>query len=105
LPIINEVEVDLSNINNPLLVGLTISAEILSYIRSNRLMSYNFNATKQTDVYTEIENIKTELAYSANIFRKNKIPLIDVTRKAIEEVAAEIINLYAVKKGEYKVFL
>ena len=105
LPIINGVEIDLSIINNPLILGLTISAEILTQIRYNRLMSYNINLNEKLDNYTSIENVKLELAYALNIFRKNKIPIIDVSKKAIEEVAAEIINLYAIKKDEHKMLL
>ncbi|CAG7591520.1 MAG: pyruvate, water dikinase regulatory protein [Candidatus Midichloria sp.] len=105
LPIINGVEANLSDIKKPILIGLTISAEILSQIRSNRLNSYNLNVNKEVDNYTEIDNIKAELSYALEIFRKNKIPIIDVSRKAIEEVAAEIINIYAAKKGEYKILL
>ena len=105
LPIINGIDVTISNITKPIIVGLTILPEILLQIRSNRLTLYNVKPNKEVDNYTDIDNIKAEINYAIGIFRKNKIPVIDVSRKAVEEVAAEIMNIYAVKKGEYKILL
>ena len=105
LPIINGVKITISDVIKPIIIGLTISPEILSQIRSNRLTFYNVTPNKKVDHYTNLDNIKAELEYAFEVFRKNKIPIIDVSRKAVEEVAAEIMNIYAAKKGEYKILL
>ena len=105
LPIINGVEVNISNVTKPIIIGLTISPDVLSQIRSNRLTFYNVHPNKEVDNYTNLDNIKAEINYALTLFRQNKIPIIDVSRKAVEEVAAEIMNIYATKKGEYKILL
>lgn len=48
---------------------------------------------KLTNYYMSIESIKSELAYAHDIFRKWRIPVINVTRKAVEEIAASIVNI------------
>jgi regulator of PEP synthase PpsR (kinase-PPPase family) len=55
--------------------------------------------------YTDTLSIANELRYANNIFRKYNVPVVDVTSKAIEEISAEIINLYFLKKGEHLVHL
>jgi regulator of PEP synthase PpsR (kinase-PPPase family) len=104
LPIIYGVEANISHINKPLIVGFVIAADILIRIRASRFASYNF-IPNEFDSYADFDSIKQELDYSINLFHKNQIPIIDVTKKAVEEVAAEIINLYAAKKGGYKILL
>ena len=46
------------------------------------------------DKYIENTAIQEEITYAKNIFINLKIPVINVTNKAIEESAAEIINIY-----------
>ena len=99
-PIINNVSYDFSTIKKPLIVGLFISANRLIEIRNSRLLGYDI---KRSNDYTSALAIKEEINYAKEIFLKENIPTIDVTYKAIEEVAAEIINLYFLKKGEHLV--
>ena len=47
--------------------------------------------------YADIENIKKELDESLSLFKKNGWPIIDVTRKSVEETAASIIKIYDIK--------
>ena len=54
----------------------------------------NFINEKKPSSYTDIEKIKSELEMSKNIFKKNNWPVIDVTRKSVEETAASIIKIY-----------
>ena len=74
----------------PLVVGLTTSAERLIQIRRNRLLS--LNQTGET-AYVDQEKVARELAFARRMFSDRGWPVIDVTRRSIEETAAAIINL------------
>ncbi len=100
-PIINDVEYDFSLIKNPLIVGLTVSIDRLLQIRQCRLIGQNFSDFRND--YTDALSIREEIRYANKIFNNNKFPVVHVTSKAIEEISAEIINLYFAKKGEHLV--
>ena len=74
-----------------LIVGLTREPKSLSDIRQNRLRL--MNEDKGID-YADVDSVKKEVATSKRLFGKNGWPIIDVTRKSIEETAASIIQLY-----------
>ena len=48
--------------------------------------------------YTDINKIKNEVDNARNTFKKYKWPVIDVTRKSVEETAASIIKIYEIYK-------
>ena len=48
---------------------------------------------------TDIENIRKEVDQAKNTFRKYNWPVIDVTRKSVEETAASVIKIYEIYKG------
>jgi regulator of PEP synthase PpsR (kinase-PPPase family) len=75
----------------PLFVGLVASPERIVQIRQNRVLS--LNVTDDTD-YTDRDRVAEEIAHSRRLCAKNKWPMIDVTRRSIEETAAAIIDLY-----------
>jgi len=75
---------------HPLIVGLTTSPERLIQIRRNRLLS--LNQSPET-AYVDHEKVVTELSFARRIFSDRGWPVIDVTRRSIEETAAAIINL------------
>ncbi|HJM78700.1 MAG TPA: pyruvate, water dikinase regulatory protein [Candidatus Pelagibacter bacterium] len=75
-------------------VGLTTEADRLFDIRKNRLTSLKESDNTE---YANINEIKKELENSKKIFRKNNWPIIDVTRKSVEETAASIIKIYEIK--------
>jgi regulator of PEP synthase PpsR (kinase-PPPase family) len=75
---------------HPLIVGLTTSPERLIQIRRNRLLS--LNQSPET-AYVDHEKVVAELAFARRIFSDQGWPVIDVTRRSIEETAAAIINL------------
>ena len=80
----------LFSLKTPLVVGLTTSANRLVQIRRNRLLSLN----EQTETaYVEAEAVAREVAYARRMFADNGWPVIDVTRRSIEETAAAIIGL------------
>jgi len=75
-------------------IGLTTEAGRLFDIRKNRLTSLKESDNTE---YINIDEIKKELESSKKIFRKNNWPIIDVTRKSVEETAASIIKIYEIK--------
>ncbi len=81
---------NLYKLASPLIVGLTTSADRLIQVRRNRLLSLN----QQPDTsYVEEEAVMRELAFARRMFADNGWPVIDVTRRSIEETAAAIIAL------------
>ncbi|MDG2533636.1 kinase/pyrophosphorylase [Sphingomonas sp. HITSZ_GF] len=81
---------ELFGLKHPLIVGLTTSADRLIQIRRNRLLSLN-QATETS--YVEQDAVNREVAYARRMFADNGWPVIDVTRRSIEETAAAIIQL------------
>jgi len=75
----------------PLIVGLVASPERIVQIRQNRLLS--LNAADDT-TYADRHSVTEEIAQSRRIFSNYNWPVIDVTRKSIEETAAAILDLY-----------
>ena len=75
-------------------VGLTTEAERLHDIRRNRLNSLKENEASD---YTNLDKIRDEVNNSKKLFKKNKWPIIDVTRKSVEETAASIIKIFDIQ--------
>ncbi len=75
----------------PLIVGLIATAERISQIRENRLLGSTIGF--DTSTYTDRAQITTELAYARQICNRHGWPMIDVTRRSIEETAAAIVAL------------
>lgn len=71
------------------LVGLTIRAEKLAELRGTRLLKLG---RPPSDNYANIDSIRRELGLAERLFQKLKCPVIDVTSKAIEEVASEVLT-------------
>jgi [pyruvate, water dikinase]-phosphate phosphotransferase / [pyruvate, water dikinase] kinase len=80
----------LYSLKKPLVVGLVTSADRLVQIRRNRLLS--LNQAPDTD-YVDQEAVQRELAFARRMFADNDWPVIDMTRRSIEEASAAIINL------------
>jgi regulator of PEP synthase PpsR (kinase-PPPase family) len=81
----------LFGLKHPLVVGLTNSPERLVQVRRNRLLA--LGQAPETD-YVDSERVMREVAYARRMFADNDWPVIDVTRRSIEETAAAVINLY-----------
>tara|TARA_R110000868_G_scaffold49607_8_gene159743 strand:- start:1070 stop:1909 length:840 start_codon:yes stop_codon:yes gene_type:complete len=75
----------------PLFVGLTRDPKSLSDIRQSRLRIMNDDRTQD---YADLDKVRDEIASSRRLFAKYGWPVIDVTRRSIEETAATIIQLY-----------
>lgn len=82
-------------LKKPLIVGLTIGAEVLMQIRRNRLLSINSN---DETTYTDMDVIKDELLEARKLFTKYNWPVIDVTRRSVEETSANIIQQFQQKR-------
>lgn len=82
----------LFKLRKPLVVGLTTAPERLVQIRRNRLLSLN-EATETA--YVDADRVAEEVKFARRIFADNGWPVIDVTRRSIEETAAAIIRLIA----------
>jgi [pyruvate, water dikinase]-phosphate phosphotransferase / [pyruvate, water dikinase] kinase len=78
-------------LKHPLVVGLITSAERLIQVRRNRLLS--LNQMPETD-YVDQDAVAREVAFARRIFSDNGWPVIDMTRRSIEEAAAAIITLF-----------
>lgn len=81
----------------PLLVGLVATPERIIQIRRNRLL--NLNEDRSTD-YVDEESVKDELLFAKRLFARYQVPVIDVTRRSIEETAAKVINLLTEHRGK-----
>ncbi|WP_263484108.1 pyruvate, water dikinase regulatory protein [Mesorhizobium sp. CA8] len=75
----------------PLVVGLVATAERISHVRQNRILG-NSAAFVPTD-YVDRAAINEELAYARQLCTRHGWPMIDVSRRSIEETAAAIVAL------------
>ena len=75
----------------PLIVGLIASAERISQVRQNRELGTDFGDS--VDTYIDKTSIAAELAYARQLCHRHGWPVIDVTRRSIEETAAAILDL------------
>jgi len=87
----------LFGLKRPLVVGLTTAPDRLIAVRRNRLLL--LNQSPETD-YVDAEQVNGELKYARRMFADNGWPVIDVTRRSIEETAAAIINLMNERRGQ-----
>lgn len=87
---------NLSELKKPLIVGLTVSPEKLLQIRQSRLTSLGEKMSDSN--YVEIDSIKKEITESRRLFTELSCPVIDVTKRSVEETAAKIIHLLQEKR-------
>tara|TARA_B100001057_G_scaffold463515_1_gene517559 strand:- start:2084 stop:2911 length:828 start_codon:yes stop_codon:yes gene_type:complete len=96
IPLVNENSLPESLKRNPNMVcviGLSTEPERLADLRKNRMNSLRETENAQ---YTDLENIRKEVLAAKKTFQKYKWPLIDVTRKSVEETAASIIKIHEI---------
>ena len=102
IPLVNENSLPESLKKNPQMtcvVGLSTEPERLADLRKNRM-----NTLKEIEniEYTNLEYIKKEVLEAKKTFQKYKWPLIDVTRKSVEETAASIIKIHEIYLNNVK---
>ena len=99
IPLVNEQSIPESLKKNPKLscvVGLTTEPQRLVDIRKNRMSALK---EKENTSYTNISKIEKEINEAKKTFTKYKWPIIDVTRKSVEETAASVIKIYEINKN------
>ncbi len=92
-----KVPEDLISNHKACIIGLIADPERLADIRRNRVAIMKDHKIKE---YTDIEHIKKEIYDSKNLFKKNNWPIIDVTRRSVEETAASILKIIEIKKNK-----
>jgi len=80
----------LTRLSSALVVGLTISPDRLIQIRRNRLLSLK---ESRDTAYTDIEAVRDEVVQARRLYERHGWPVIDVTRRSVEETAAAVLNL------------
>lgn len=98
VPLVLNVPVpeELFKIDQRKIVGLTIDPDKLSRIRRNRLDKFGDSA----GAYASMAHIQHEITYAEELFKKNKKwPVFDVSERALEETASEIIRLVSSRLG------
>src|SRR5690242_9641426 len=91
-----ELPAELVQATNPLIVGLTNDPERLIHLRRNRLSMLDHN--EATD-YTDLDAVRAEVREARRIFAEHHWPVIDVTRRSIEETASWIHKLLMRRHG------
>ena len=81
----------IERLKHPLVVGLYASPERIVQIRQNRLLG--LKAHRDDDKYIDQQAVADEVAASRRLCAKHDWPLIDVTRRSIEETAAAVLAL------------
>ena len=97
IPLVLEQNIpeDLKTNKKSCIIGLIADPERLSDIRRNRVAIMKDQNLKE---YTDLNSIKKEVDDSKNLFKKNNWPIIDVTRRSVEETAASILKIIEIKK-------
>jgi regulator of PEP synthase PpsR (kinase-PPPase family) len=81
----------IEKLKRPLVVGLFATAERIVQIRQNRLLG--LKAHRNDDKYIDQQSVAEEIAASRRLCAKHNWPVIDVSRRSIEETAAAVLAL------------
>ena len=96
IPLVNENSIPQKIKENPkicCIVGLIAEPNRLHDVRKNRLSTIKENESTQ---YTSLDIIQNEVDSSRKAFKKYQWPVIDVTRKSVEETAASVIKIHEI---------
>lgn len=93
VPLVPDVALppEVERLKRPLVIGLYASPERIVQIRENRLLG--LNAHRDDDQYIDKTAVAKEVAYSRRLCGKHNWPIIDVTRRSIEETASAVMKL------------
>jgi regulator of PEP synthase PpsR (kinase-PPPase family) len=81
---------------HPLVVGLYASPERIVQIRQNRLLG--LKSHQDDDQYIDRKAVAEEVTLSRRLCAKHNWPIIDVTRRSIEETAAAVLKLLSERR-------
>ncbi len=86
-----DIPTSLLEAHSPLIVALVASTERIMQVRENRLLA--FEQDTYGNSYVDRASIQEELNWTRRLCKDNNWPLIDVTRRSIEETSAAILAL------------
>ena len=84
----------------PPVVGLTISPDRLIQIRRNRLRTLD---DRRESAYVDAEAVREEIVHARRLYERHGWPVIDVSRRSVEETAAAVINILSGGRGQVEV--
>lgn len=90
---------ELLSLKKPLVVALTRDAKGLAEIRRNRLRFLAAQGGSHKDDYADYEKVRAEIAAARRLYARHGWPVIDMTKRSIEEAAAAILQLYVDRTG------
>lgn len=93
----NDPPSQLFTLRRPLVVGLIAAPERLAQIRQSRLGG--LQAEDAVAGYSDLESIRDEVLAARRLFAKHRWPVIDVTRKSVEETAAAILTKLSARRN------
>lgn len=93
----NDPPPELFKLRRPMVVGLIASPDRLAQIRSSRLGG--LGAEEHSAGYSDLESIRAEVLKAKRLYAKHRWPMIDVTRKSVEETAAAILTKLSARQN------
>ncbi len=88
---------ELNDLSAPFIIGLTNEPDRLVQLRRNRVRMFDHDAG--TD-YTDPELLRNEVAWARRLFTEHGWPVINVTRRSIEETASTVIRMFEQRSNE-----
>ncbi len=85
---------ELFSIKGPLIIGLTNDPARLVQVRESRVQMMGAHPFQSGNAYIDPDEVRAEIRAANRLFADNGWPVIDVTRKSVEETAAIILQLY-----------
>ena len=95
-----EVPPRLKGLERVPIVALTLAPDRLLEVRRNRLKSLN---ERRESTYVEPDAVRHEVIQARRLFERQGWPVIDVTRRSVEETAAAVINILSGGRGQVEV--
>lgn len=89
---------ELFSLRKPLIVGLIASPERLAQIRKSRLGG--LKADNGAQEYSDLDLIRQEVLRAKRLYAKHNWPMIDVTRRSVEETAAAILTKLSARRNQ-----
>ena len=100
VPLVPEIPIpkEVYEIDPRKIIGLTNSPEVLNQVRTTRLKALGLSSSAN---YAKFDRILEELDYAEKVMKKIGCPVINVSDKAIEETASDILDIMK-EKGIHK---
>ena len=89
---------ELEKVKNTQVVALITSAQTLVEIRRKR--SAELGLVNTDNDYIDIHKVEEEIITAKRIFANKGWPVIDITRRSVEETASAIMNILSLKEEE-----